>query len=82
MRYFRGFGPCGTFRPSEKLGLGVMGAALLFASLDPCLDPPSCTVRSTPSGVGALLSPVQKSTTEQKRSSFGGVQTFSGERVL
>ena len=26
--------------------------------------------------------PVQKSTTEQTRSSFGGVQTFWGERVL
>ena len=26
--------------------------------------------------------PVQKSTTEQNRSSFGGVQKFSGERVL
>ena len=36
--------------------------------------PPPHTVRS--------VFPVQQSTTEQTRSSFGGVQKFSGERVL
>ena len=44
---------------------------------------PSRTVRfPPPSGVSALFFPVQKSTTEQTKSSFGGVQKFSGERVL
>ena len=35
-----------------------------------------------PPQVSVLCFPVQKSTTEQTRSSFGGVQTFPGERVL
>ena len=35
-----------------------------------------------PPQVSVLCFPVQKSTTEQTRSSFGGVQKFSGERVL
>ena len=44
---------------------------------------PPRTVRLPPlSGVTALFFPVQKSTTDQTRSSFGGVQKFSGERVL
>ena len=37
---------------------------------------------STPLRCQCSVFPVQKSTTEQTRSSFGGVQTFSGERVL
>ena len=35
-----------------------------------------------PPQASVLCFPVQKSTTEQTRSSFGGVQKFSGERVL
>ena len=35
-----------------------------------------------PPQVSVLCFPVQKSTTEQTRSCFGGVQKFSGERVL
>ena len=35
-----------------------------------------------PPQVSVLCFPVQKSTTEQTRSSFGGVQKFLGERVL
>ena len=35
-----------------------------------------------PPQVSVLCFPVQKSTTDQTRSSFGGVQKFSGERVL
>ena len=35
-----------------------------------------------PPQVSVLCFPVQESTTEQTRSSFGGVQKFSGERVL
>ena len=35
-----------------------------------------------PPRVSVLCFPVQKSTTEQTRSSFGGVQKCSGERVL
>ena len=37
---------------------------------------------STPLRCQCSVFPVQKSTTEQTRSSFGGVQKFSGERVL
>ena len=37
---------------------------------------------STPLTCQCSVFPVQKSTTEQTRSSFGGVQKFSGERVL
>ena len=44
--------------------------------------PPSYGTFSTPLRCQCPVFPVQKSTTEQTRSSFGGVQTFSGERVL
>ena len=37
---------------------------------------------STPLRCHSSVFPVQKSTTEQTRSSFGGVQKFSGKRVL
>ena len=40
------------------------------------------TVRFLPPQVSVLYFPVQKSTTEQTRISFGGVQKFSRERVL
>ena len=46
------------------------------------LDPPSYGTFSTPLRCQCSVFPVQKSTTEQTRSSFGGVQKFSGERVL
>ena len=46
------------------------------------LDPPSYGTFSTPLRCQCSVFPVQKSTTEQTRSSFGGVQNFSGERVL
>ena len=46
--------------------------------------PPSYGTFSTPPPLGCQCSvfPVQRSTTEQTRSSFGGVQKCSGERVL
>ena len=44
--------------------------------------PPSYGTFSTPLTCQCSVFPVQKSTTEQTRSSFGGVQKFSGERVL
>ena len=44
--------------------------------------PPSYGTFSTPLRCQCSVFPVQKSTTEQTRSSFGGVQKFSGERVL
>ena len=44
--------------------------------------PPSYGTFSTPLRRQCYVFPVQKSTTEQTRSSFGGVQNFSGERVL
>ena len=44
--------------------------------------PPSYGTFSTPLMCQCSAFPVQKSTTEQTRSSFGGVQKFSGERVL
>ena len=44
--------------------------------------PPSYGTFSTPLARQCSVFPVQKSTTEQTRSSFGGVQKFSGERVL
>ena len=44
--------------------------------------PPSYSTFSTPLGCQCSVFPVQNSTTEQTRSSFGGVQKFSGERVL
>ena len=44
--------------------------------------PPSYGTFSTPVRCQCSVFPVQKSTTEQTRSSFGGVQKFSGERVL
>ena len=46
------------------------------------LDPPSYGTFSTPLRCHCSVFPVQESTTEQSRSSFGGVQKFSGERVL
>ena len=46
------------------------------------LDPPSYGTFSTPLGCQYSVFPVQKSTTEQTKSSFGWVQKFSGERVL
>ena len=46
------------------------------------LDPPSYGSFSTPLRCQCSVFPVQKSTTEQTKSSFGGVQKFSGERVL
>ena len=46
------------------------------------LDPPSYGTFSTPLKCQCSVFPVQKSMTEQTRSSFGGVQKFSGERVL
>ena len=46
------------------------------------LGPPSYGTFSTPLRCQRSVFPVQKSTTEQTRSSFGGVQKFSGERVL
>ena len=46
------------------------------------LDPPSYSTFSTPLRCQCSVFPVQKSTTEQTRSSFGGVQNFSGERIL
>ena len=42
--------------------------------------PPSYGTFSTPLRCQCSVFPVQKSTTEQTRSSFGGVQKFSGER--
>ena len=45
-------------------------------------DPPSYGTFSTPLRCQCSVFPVQKSTTEQTRSSFGGLQKFSGERVL
>ena len=44
--------------------------------------PPSYGTFSTPLTCRCSVFPVQKSTTEQTRSSFGGVQNFSGGRVL
>ena len=44
--------------------------------------PPSYGTFSTPLACRCFVFPVQKSTTEQTRSSFGGVQNFSGGRVL
>ena len=44
--------------------------------------PPLYGTFSTPLTCQCSVFPVQKSTTEQTRSSFGGVQKFSGERVL
>ena len=44
--------------------------------------PPSYGAFFTPLRCPCSVFPVQKSTTEQTRSSFGGVQKFSGERVL
>ena len=44
--------------------------------------PPSYGTFSTPLRRQGSVFPVQKSTTEQTRSSFGGVQKFSGERIL
>ena len=44
--------------------------------------PPSYDTSATPLRCQCSVFPVQKSTTEQTRSSFGGVQKFSGERVL
>ena len=44
--------------------------------------PPSYGTFSTPLRCQRSVFPVQKSTTEQTRSYFGGVQKFSGERVL
>ena len=47
------------------------------------LDPPPRAVRFPhPVRCQCSVFPVQKATTEQTRSSFGGVQQFSGERVL
>ena len=46
------------------------------------VGPPSYGTFSTPLTCQCSVFPVQKSTTEQTRSSFGGVQKFSGERVL
>ena len=46
------------------------------------LDPPSYGTFSTPLTCQCSVFAVQKSMTEQTRSSFGGVQKFSGERVL
>ena len=43
---------------------------------------PPRTVRFPPPSFASALFPVQKSATEQTRSSFGRVQEFSGERVL
>ena len=45
------------------------------------LDPPSYGTFSTPLRCHCSVFPVHKSMTEQTRSSFGGVQKFSGERV-
>ena len=44
--------------------------------------PPSYGTFSTPVGCRYSVFPVQNSTTEQTRSSFGGVQNFSGGHVL
>ena len=44
--------------------------------------PPSYGTFSTPLGCQSSVLPAQKSTTKQTRSSFGGFQKFSGERVL
>ena len=44
--------------------------------------PPSYGTFSTPLRCQCSVFPVQKATTEQTRSSFGGVQKFSGECVL
>ena len=44
--------------------------------------PPSYGTFSTPLACRCSVFPVQKSTTEQTRSSFGGVQYFSGGRIL
>ena len=44
--------------------------------------PPSYGTFSTLLGCQCSVFPVQKSTTEQTRSSFGGIQKYSGERVL
>ena len=44
--------------------------------------PPSYGTFSTPLECRCSVFPVQKSTAEQTRSSFGGVQNFSGGRVL
>ena len=43
---------------------------------------PPRTVRFTPIKCQCSVFHVQRSTTEQTRRSFGGVQQFSGERVL
>ena len=44
--------------------------------------PPPRTLRFPPPQVSVLCFSCTKSTTEQTRSSFGGVQKFSGERVF
>ena len=44
--------------------------------------PPSYGTFSAPLRCQCSVFPVQKSTTKQPKSSFGGVQQFSGERVL
>ena len=46
------------------------------------MHPPLYGTSSTPLRCQCSVFPVQKSTTEQTRSSFGGVQKFSGERIL
>ena len=46
------------------------------------LDPPSYGTFSTPLRCQCSVFPVQKSTAEQTRSSFGGVKKFLGECVL
>ena len=46
------------------------------------LEPPSYGTFSTPLVCRCSVFPVQNSTTEQTRSSVGGVQNFSGGRVL
>ena len=46
------------------------------------LDPPRTVRFPPPLRCQCSVFPVQKSTTEQTRSSFGGVKNFSGERVL
>ena len=46
------------------------------------LDPPRTVSFPPPLRCQCSVFPVQKSTTEQTRSSFGEVQKFSGERVL
>ena len=87
---FRSFFPISGRRPEIGIlpGMGEWkkeggGNLMWHPSQKGVLDPPpSYGTFSTPLRCQCSVFPVQQFTTEQTRSSFGGVQKFSGERVL